>query len=122
MQNYQCHVILDNKSTHHLRLLKNALKWGEFAEGPEEDIGPRKSMKAFVARGATGLSGCEGTLTYQLGDDANNTISIYWDVPTSPWSSNTIKVDASDEDVAAMMSGFKGDGNIESVTIKIVSA
>lgn len=120
MQNYKCHITIENETSYHLKLLKSELSWGEFAEGPTGDILPERIEKAFVAQGSLGPAGTEGTVWYQLGDDANKTISISWDIPTTPFTSNTVKVDASDHKLAAMLSGLIGKGSDESCVVKVV--
>jgi hypothetical protein len=121
MDNYQCHILINNRTSLHLHQLKKDLPWGRWKEGPVDDIKPNTETKAFVATGAPGLpSGTEGTVVYQLGDDANTTFTIYFDIPTKPLSSNTVRVDSSDTDVAAMLSGFNGGGAVESCTVKVI--
>lgn len=120
MENYQCHIMIDNRSSEHLRLLKQDIPWGTFHVGPEKDVRPHTSTKAFVASGITGPAGTEGTVVYQVGDDANVTISIYFEIPTRPMSSNTVRVDSSNPDIAAQMSGFNGSGSTEVCEIKVI--
>ena len=120
MENYQCHITINNRSSEHLRLLKKDLQWGEFRDGPVSDIQPHAETKAFVATGSVGPAGTEGTVVYQIGDDANTTITIYFDIPTRPLSSNTVRADTSNPDVAAQISGFDGSGATESCDIKVI--
>jgi hypothetical protein len=120
MNNYQCHITINNRSAEHLRLLKSEIPWGLFREGPLADIAPHAEMTAFVATGSTGLAGTEGTVVYQLGDDANTTVSVYFNIPSRPGSSNTVTVDSSDVDVAAQLTGFNGGGATEVCTVKVI--
>ena len=120
MENYQCHLSINNRAHDHLRLLKSDLDWGVFRDGPVTDIPPLTEVKAFVATGATGPAGTEGTVVYQIGDDANTTVSVYFDVPTRPLSHNTVRADSSNPDVAAQVTGFDGSGSTESCTVKVI--
>jgi hypothetical protein len=122
MENYKCFVTMDNRTAQHLKLQKQEIPWGRFQEGPEKDLMPRTSKSVFVASGVAGPAGTEGSVVYQLGDDANKTISIYFDVPTRPFSDNTVRVETSDPNLAAVLSGFKGSGNVEVCTIRVVWA
>jgi len=120
MENYQCHITINNRTPKHLRLLKTDIPWGEFRDGPANDISPMSEGVAFVATGVVGPAGTEGTVVYQIGDDANATVSIYFDIPTRPLSSNTVKVDTSDENIAGQLTGFSGSGSTESCTVKVI--
>jgi hypothetical protein len=119
MENYKCFITIDNRTTRHLKLQKKDIPWGKFQDGPEIDLMPQTSKSAFVASGNPGAAGTEGTVLYQLGDDANKTMSIYFDVPTRPFSDNRVKVDTSDPNLFAALSGFKGSGNVEVCTIRV---
>jgi hypothetical protein len=120
VENYKCHITIENQTSFHLKYVKSDLPWGKFVEGPVADILPDRVMVAFVASGSVGPAGTEGTVWYQLGDDANKTISIYFDIPTTPFSSNTVKVDASQPKIAAMLQGFKGSGSDEACIVRVV--
>ena len=120
MENYQCHIVINNRTHDHLKLLKTDLPWGEFREGPVADIPPQSETKAFVATGSVGPAGTEGTVVYKIGDDANTTVSIYFDIPTRPLSSNTVRVDTSNPDVAGQVGGLAGKGSTESCTVKVI--
>ena len=116
----QCHITIDNRTTSHLRLLKTDLAWGVFRDGPEKDLMPRKSARAFVATGAPFREGgAEGTVWYQVGDDANNTVRIYYDVPLRPFAKNTVTVEASKDEITVQLTGLSGTGPVESCTIKV---
>jgi hypothetical protein len=93
MENYQCQIMINNRARDHLKLLKTEIPWGQFREGPVPDLPPMTETKAFVATGSIGPAGTEGTVTYQIGDDANTTVSVYFDIPTRPLSSNTVHAD-----------------------------
>jgi hypothetical protein len=117
----QCHITINNRSSEHLRLQSKDLQAGDFEQGPLADIKPHDEAKAFIASGTTGVKGTEGTVVYQLGDDANTTISIYWDVPQ--WSmSNRLDVKSSDPDVATKVDGFAGKGSTEACNIRVLDA
>jgi len=119
----ECTITIDNGTGHHLKLLGHDLPWGEFRQGPAKDIMPGTSQVAFVAHDRMGPVGTEGTVWYQLGDDANKTISIYFDVPTRPFSDNTVQVDTSgDPNLSTVLSGFNGKSHDERCTIRVVWA
>jgi hypothetical protein len=119
----ECTITIDNGTGHHLKLLGHDLPWGEFRQEPAKDIMPRTSQVAFVANDRIGPVGTEGTVWYQLGDDANKTISIYFDVPTRPFSDNKVQVDTSgDPNLSAVLSGFNGKSHDERCTVRVVWA
>jgi hypothetical protein len=122
MKNYQCHITIDNRTKYHLRLNKADLSWGEFMEkmSPVDDIPPKTELKAFVATGSVGPAGTEGTVVYHFQDDANLTVSIFFDVPTTPWKSNTVAAQTSHPDISASLAGFIGKGAVESCTVKVI--
>lgn len=124
VENYQCHITLDNKTSEVLNLQSKELAWGGFQEGPVAQIARMNTTgnKAFKATGAKGApSGVEGTVVYQIGDDANKRITIYFDVPTAFWKSN--RVDCSvPEGFTSRIEGFNGGGATESCTIVISRA
>ena len=122
MVNYKCFITISNGTTKHLRFQKQDIPWGRFDEGPEKDIMPKTVKRAFVACGNPGLAGTEGTVWYQYGDDASKTITIYFDVPTNPLRDNTVTVDTSDPNLAAVLSGFTGRQSDERCTVRVVWA
>jgi len=115
----RCTITIDNGTGHHLQLLKHDLPWGKFRQGPTKDIMPGTSQVAFVASMDRGPGGTEGTVWYQLGDDANKSITIYFDVPTNPLRDNTVTVDTSDLNLSAVLSGFNGRGSDERCTVRV---
>jgi hypothetical protein len=119
MENYKCFITIDNKTPHHLKLQKQDIPWGRFQEGPERDLLPQTSKTAFVASGNPGPAGTEGTVWYQVGDDANKTLSIYFDVPTSS-PDNKVNTYTTDPNLAVGRSGFNGKGNVEVCTIRVL--
>jgi hypothetical protein len=119
----ECTITIDNGTGHHLKLLGHDLPWGEFREEPAKDLIPGTSQVAFVANDRIGPVGTEGIVWYQLGDDADKTISIYFDVPTRPFSDNTVQVDTSgDPNLSAVLSGFNGKSRYERCTVRVVWA
>jgi len=122
MHNYSCHMQINNRTAEHLRLLKSELPWGVFTNGPVSDVAPHQdAVTAFIATGSTGPAGTEGTVVYQIGDDANVTVSVYFNISSNPFvSSNTVKVTTSDPDVAAQLSGFDGSVAAEVCSIKLI--
>ena len=121
MESIQCHMTLNNRTHGHLRLLKSQLDWGVFREGPLSDIPPMVEMKAFVATGKPDLpGGTEGVVVYQLGDDANATITLSFNVTATPGGDNTVTADTSNMDIAAQLTGFHGSGASEVCNVKVL--
>jgi|SRR5689334_9137141 len=119
-EKYQCHILINNRSSSHLKYDKSDLKWGKFLQDPVADIPPKSEAKAFVASGAYGTpSGCEGTVLYRFQDDANVAVSIEFDIPAMK-SANTVRVSTSNPDVAGTLDGFRGGGEVESCVVKVV--
>jgi phospholipase C len=115
---FQCHITINNQTTSNLKLLKTDIPWGEFTVGPVKDLLPKKTALAFVAKGRSWREGgTEGTVWYQVGDDPNNTVKIYFDVPIAS-SPNRVVVTAS-SGVATQLGGFKGSGQVENCTIEL---
>ena len=124
MDREQCHVTISNRAATHVLYDTSDLSWGVFQDDhePAKDIPPKANdVAAFVATGKPNLpGGTEGTVTYRFEDDQNVVLTIAWNVPATPGSSNTVSATFSDPDVAATMSGFNGSGPVEAVTITIV--
>jgi hypothetical protein len=122
MENYQCHITINNRTASHLVFDKSDLPWGKFAENaaPVRDIPPKREVKAFVAMGSFGPAGVEGTVIYKFQEDANLTVRIQFDVPTRPGSHNTVAATCSNQDVAANVANLIGSGSTESCTITVV--
>ena len=119
MNNYKCFITISNGTSKHLRFQKQEIPWGSFQEGPEQDIMPKTSKRAFVASGNAGPAGTEGTVWYQFGDDATKSITIYFDVPTNPFKDNIVTIATSDPNLLAVRSGFNGKGNVEECTVRV---
>jgi hypothetical protein len=119
VDNYQCHIFVDNKTSEVLKLQSKQTAWGEFREGPIAEI-PRMSTtgaKAFKATGTKGApSGVEGEVVYQVGDDPGKKIIIRFDVPTSFWKNNTVHCEVPPE-FTFVLQGFNGGGSTESCTL-----
>lgn len=121
MENYQCHITINNRTAVHLRCQSTDLPWGTFQSGPADDVLPKSETMAFVATGSPGVpAGTEGTVVYQFQDDANVTITIYWDIPTRPFSHNIVTATSSNPDVAATVEGLNGSGATEVCTVRVV--
>jgi hypothetical protein len=124
MDNYQCHVTLDNKTSEVLNLQSKDLAWGVFQEGPMPQIARMNTTgnKAFKATGTRGVpAGVEGTVVYQVGDDPQKRITISFDVPTSFWKSNRVDCTVPDG-FTSRIEGFNGGGATESCTIVLTRA
>jgi hypothetical protein len=101
-------------------LLKKELSWGEFDNQPLADIMPDQTKLAFIASGLNNLpGGTQGSVVYQLGDDANKTISIVFEVTATPFTRNTVTVDSSSPKLGPVLTGFKGEGNMENCMIRV---
>lgn len=124
MDREQCHVTISNRAATHVLFDNADLSWGVFQDGqdPVKDIGPKANdVPAFVATGKPNLpGGSTGTVTYRFEDDQNVVLTISWDVPATPGSSNKFDATFSDPDVAATVKGFNGSGAVEAVTVTIV--
>ena len=118
----RCTVTIDNGTGHHLQLLKHDLPWGKFRQEPTKDIMPGTSQIAFVASPNVGPGGTEGTVWYQLGDEANKSITIYFNMPDNPVKANSVTVETSDPNLSAVLSGFNGRQPAESCTVRVVWA
>lgn len=115
---YQCHITINNQTTSHLKLLKTDIPWGEFTAGPVKDLLPKTTALAFVAKGRSWREGgAEGAVVYQVGDNPNNTVNIYFDVPIGSPSNRVIVTPSSG--VATQLAGFKGSGKVEICTIEL---
>ncbi|MFD5272140.1 aegerolysin family protein [Streptomyces sp. NPDC058335] len=55
-----------------------------------------------------------------MGDNADEWIKIYWDVPWISGAPNRVKTETFNEDVSAEVEGLAGHGTVGDVTIKIV--
>jgi len=123
-ENIQMICGINNRTDHELKVKSKSLEWGKFEDSPNfppVNIPAKTNKGAFRSSGRQGTaSGTEGTVVYQLGDDENATITIYWNVPWAPGASNKVTADTSDEDISASVEGFTGSGSVESVTIKVV--
>lgn len=125
-ENIQMICKINNRAKETLRLKSADLNWGKFDDSPNQY--PVKAIEAkrtadpaFRSSGRQGsASGTEGTVIYQLGDNADAWIKIYWDVPWAPGASNSVNTETFDPDVAASVDGFAGHGAVESVTINII--
>lgn len=121
---YNCNITIDNETSLHLKFLKADLPWGIWVQEPVKDIMPEAPpVIAFKACGRPGLpGGCEGTVYYQLGDDANKTVKIYFDVTATPFTNNTVTAEGSTRKIGATLSGFKGSGTTESCIVSVVGS
>ncbi|MFF0149409.1 aegerolysin [Amycolatopsis sulphurea] len=116
---------IDNRANVALTLQSKELKWGKFYDDPNfspvETIPSKKEIPAFRTSGKAGSSsGTEGTVVYQFGDDAKTVVTIYWDVTWCAGCDNHLKAEASDDDIAVQVTGWKGSGSVEAVVIKVV--
>jgi hypothetical protein len=122
MENYQCHITINNRTDSKLIVQQSRLDYGHFMDKKSPAPIDKKAQQfAFAAQGSSpGIYGTEGEVVYKFETDANCTLTIYFDVPTRPGSDNTLKVKTSDVDIVAEVDGFKGSGSTEVCTIKLV--
>ena len=117
-----CHI--NNRTSVPLKLKSFDQEWGKCTDGPNQcpvEIAVKEQKLAFRCSGRRGSSsGTEGTAVYQLGDDPEVWIKIYWDVTWCAGCDNHLKTGASDEDIAVEANGFSGSGSVEDVTIKVI--
>jgi hypothetical protein len=123
-ENIQMICGINNRTDQELKVQSASLRWGKFEDSPNfppVNIPAKTNKGAFRSSGRQGsAAGTEGTVVYQIGDDENATITIYWDVPWAPGASNKVTASTSDEDISASVEGFVGSGAVESVTVKVV--
>ena len=121
MENYQCHISINNRTASKLIVQQSRVDWGQFMEKKSPaQIDKKAQQPAFAAQGGSALAGTEGEVIYQFETDANLTLRIYWNIPTRPGSSNEVTAKTSHSDLAAVVEGFKGSGSTEVCTIKLV--
>jgi hypothetical protein len=120
MENYQCHIAIDNRTESHLKLVEAKLPTGKFVTGqaPKDDILPNTQMKAFAAQGKMGPMGTEGTVVYRLEDSRKISLTIHFNVPTGA-PKNKVTASTSDRNLSATVEGLIGKGSTESCTIKL---
>ena len=118
MQNYQCHITINNRASVDLVVDHEKVEWGEYLQAPA-NIPKKNGKKAFAARGVLGPAGTQGEVVYRLGEDRGATVSIKYDIPTKPWESNVVTVTTSNPDIIASTEGFTGSGATEACTIKV---
>jgi hypothetical protein len=120
----QFHCTINNRCDVPLKLKGSSHSWGRWypteSDQPKE-VPAKQATKAFSSSGRTSsASGTEGYVIYQLGDDANAWIKIYWDVPWAPGSDNKVNLEESHEDIVVAMEGFVGSGSTESIILKVI--
>ena len=117
-----CHI--NNRTHQPLKFQSEHLVWGKWTETPNQypvDVPARESILAFRSSGRSNTSsGAEGYVVYQLGDEPEATVTIYWDVPWLAGSSNKVTTKTSHQDIAASIEGFAGSGRVEDVIVKVV--
>jgi hypothetical protein len=115
---------INNRTHHPLKVKSVKLIWGKFDDSPNfppVEIPARHEQKAFRTSGrANTSSGTEGTVEYQIGDNPDDWIKIYWDVPWLSGAPNHVRTQSFNEDVSVELDGFSGHGTVEDVTIKVV--
>ncbi len=117
-----CHI--NNRTNQTLKFQSEHLVWGKWADPPNQypvDVPPKESVLAFRSSGrSNSASGTEGYVVYQVGDESETTVTIYWDVPWAAGSSNKVTTKTSHQDIAASIEGFAGSGRVEDVIVKVV--
>lgn len=124
---YNCHIAIDNETTHHVRYDKQELKHGLMEQEPVKDIPPNApNTVAFVARGhhLPRISGCAGSVWYHIGEDANDTIKISYSVRAIPGSKNEVTAESSNKRFATTLAGLSAErsGNTESCIVTVTEA
>ena len=123
-ENIQMICVINNRLNEELKVQSENLQWGKWYDPPNfKPVNiPQKFVKeAFHSHGReSSASGTQGTVVYQIGDNATETISISWDVTWAAGGSNKVSAATFNEDVAASITGFTGSGAVESVTITIL--
>src|SRR5215471_20010751 len=101
MENYQCHITINNRTDSRLIVQQSKVDWGQFMDKKSPaPIDKKQIQPAFAAQGTFGPAGTEGEVVYQFETDANCTVSIYFNIPTRPGSDNMLTVKTSHPDLA----------------------
>jgi hypothetical protein len=123
-ENIQMICTINNRTDQELKVKSKFLNWGKWTDGPNFPpvaIPARTARPAFRSSGKEGLAeGTEGNVVYQLGDNEDEIITIYWDVPWAPGARNRVWATTFTEDVSASVEGFNGGGAVESVVVKVL--
>lgn len=121
VDNYQCHIWIDNKTSERLTLTKHETVWGEFREGPLEEIA-RMSTTGKKAWRATGTrftpGGVEGVVHYRVGETDGQVLKVRFDVPARPLSSNTLGIEVPDG-FECRQTGWSDSGSTGSATLTL---
>ncbi|GAA1459255.1 aegerolysin family protein [Nocardiopsis exhalans] len=117
-----CHI--NNRTKQTLKVQSESLDHGKWYDPPNHypvDVPSKETVLAFRSSGKSDTAtGTQGQVVYQIGDDAEATVTISWDVPWLAGSSNTVTTKTSHQDIAASVDGFAGHGRVEDVTVKVV--
>ena len=118
---FQCHLTINNRLDTDLVVQPSStqLPYGQWDKEPT-DVPMKSTGIAFVATGQTGRAGCEGTVVYQVRNDPNQTITVYFNVPEYS-TTNTVKATPTGA-LTARLDGFSGKGATESCVITVTHA
>ncbi|ALF55416.1 hypothetical protein ACX27_25480 [Nostoc piscinale CENA21] len=114
--NNRCDVPLKVKETYH-----RSGRWYPEEVSQPKDVPAKQVIKAFASSGRiASSSGTEGYVIYQLGNEPNAWIKIYWDVPWLTNSNNKFKIETSHENIIVQTDGFIGTGSVENILLKVI--
>ena len=122
-QTLQFHCTINNRCSVPLKVKETQHSGGTWY--PEEfsipkNVPAKQVFQSFSSSGRKGsVLGTEGYIIYQLGDEADAWIKIYWDITWAPTIPNKVQVEESHDDIVVSMEGFIGLGLIENVTFKV---
>ena len=110
--------MINNLTTVQLNMKIIQLQWGKWTFGPVP-IPPNQSIQAFSSSGRqSSPSGTEGSVTYMLGENGDDWITITFNVP---WSGdNSVTAKTFSPYFSATILGFTLHGSVESVTITVL--
>jgi len=123
-ENCQCHVTINNRCSVPLKVQSAKTDWGKwFGVGEPKEIAAKKTVQAFGAAGRqSSAAGCDGTVIYQLGDNPNDWVKIYYSVPLGTGKKCEFRVEESHDDIVAGVEGFNPDAWILNIMLKVVDA
>lgn len=120
--NLQFFLNINNRTSEHVTFSKVDLTYGSEDEDHPHvgDIPPQHSVTTALDITGDWLSvhGVQGTVYYQVGTDPGATFNVYFEIPLSPGSKNTVTLNAS-ESVNARLDGWNG-GSSETVNVTAI--
>ncbi|WP_411141612.1 aegerolysin family protein [Streptomyces sp. x-80] len=90
-------------------------KWTDLGNHAPVDLEKKFDGEAFRSSGRQSTAtGTTGTVIYQLGDNPDQWVKIYWSIPWVTGSTNTLELSTYDHDrLVVQHNGFAGQGSVE---------